>query len=163
MSAVILHRVLNYLPGEEIDLGFEKVKYWLKKGGKIYIMVLSSERVDYRQQILPEYEKRKKNGDLWPGMYLDVSKYLPEQAYALPDKLHIMDKEVLQKALERHGFEIERIGYVSMQGFGITYVRWKRSCGVQLLLKQIDGSLLSLYCMLSKVTDLSASKPVRAC
>lgn len=119
LKAVILHRVLNYLSGEEIDLGFEKIKHWLKKGGKIYIMVLSSEHIDYRQQILPEYEKRKKNGDLWPGMYLDVSKYLPEQAYTLPDKLHIMDKEVLQKALERHGFEIERIGYVSMQGFGI--------------------------------------------
>lgn len=119
LRAVILHRVLHFLPGKEIDLGLENVKKWLKEGGKVYIMVISSEHIAYREQILPEFEQRKKNGDLWPGMYLDVPKYLPDQAYCLPDKLNIMDQEILEKALHRHGFEIERIGYISMQGFGI--------------------------------------------
>ncbi len=123
LRAVILHRILHFLPGEEIDLGLENVKHWLKKGGKIYIMVMSSEHVGYCQKILPAFEERKKNGDPWPGMYLDVPKYLPTQAYNLPSQLHIMDQEVLRNALERHGYEIERIGYVSMHGFGTETAR----------------------------------------
>jgi SAM-dependent methyltransferase len=119
LGAVILHRVLHFLPGDDIDLGLENVKRWLKKGGKIYIIVMSSEHVSFRQKVLPEFEKRKKNGDPWPGMYLDVPKYLPEQASSLPDKLHIMDQEILRKALERHGFKIEKIDYVSMKKFGV--------------------------------------------
>ena len=34
-----------------------------------------------------------------------------------------MDQEVLKNALERHGYKIERIGYVSMQGFGTEAAR----------------------------------------
>ena len=86
-------------------------------------MVMSSEHVGYCQKILPAFEERKKNGDPWPGMYLDVPKYLPTQAYNLPSQLHIMDQEVLRNALERHGYEIERIGYVSMHGFGTETAR----------------------------------------
>lgn len=123
LRAVILHRVLHFLPGAEIDLGLENAKSWLKEGGKIYIMVMSSEHIAYREQILPDFEKRKKNGDLWPGMYLDVQKHLSNQAYNLPEKLHIMDQDILKNALQRHGFEIERISYVSMQGFGMENAR----------------------------------------
>ncbi|MBY0280888.1 MAG: class I SAM-dependent methyltransferase [Alphaproteobacteria bacterium] len=118
LRAVILHRVLHFLPGAEIDLGLENINSWLKEDGKVYIMVMSTEHIAYREQVLPDFERRKKNGDLWPGMFLDVPKYLPTQAYCLPEQLHIMDQEVLKNALQRHGFEIERIGYVSMQGFG---------------------------------------------
>lgn len=117
LRAVILHRVLHFLSGKEIDIGLDNVKRWLKPGGKIFIAVLSSEHIAYRDQFLPEFEKRKKEGDPWPGMYLDVPKLFSNQAYALPDKLHPMDQEILQKALERHGFEIERVGYISMIGF----------------------------------------------
>lgn len=118
LSAVLLHRVLHFMSGEEIDLGLENVRRWLKVGGKVYIVVMSSDHIAFRDQVLPEFEERKKNGDPWPGMYLDVNKYLPDQAYGLPEKLHIMDQEILRKALERHGFEVEEIGYISMKNFG---------------------------------------------
>lgn len=117
LRAVILHRVIHFMSGEEIDIGLEKVRSWLKKGGKIFIVAISSEHIAYRDQFLPGFEKRKKEGDLWPGMYLDVPKLFTSQAYALPDKLHPMDQEILKKSLERHGFEVERVGFVSMQGF----------------------------------------------
>lgn len=119
LTAVILHRVLHFMSGEEIDIGLDKVKQWLKPKGKIFIAVMSSEHIAYREKYLPIFEKRKKEGDIWPGMYLDVPVHLPAQAYALPDKLHVMDQDILKQALERHGFQIERIGYVSMQGYGV--------------------------------------------
>ncbi|MBY0462494.1 MAG: class I SAM-dependent methyltransferase [Alphaproteobacteria bacterium] len=123
LRAIILHRVLHFLPGKEVDLGLENAMTWLKKGGKVYIMVMSSEHIGYREKVLPEFERRKKKGDPWPGMYLDVEEHLPDQAYSLPKQLHIMDQEILRNALERHGFEIERMGYVSMQGFGTETAR----------------------------------------
>ena len=86
----------GFLAGDDIDLGLENVRRWLKKGGKIYIIVMSSEHIAFRQQVLPEFEKRKKNGDPWPGMYLDGPKYLPEQASALHDKLKAFFNKLLE-------------------------------------------------------------------
>lgn len=60
LRAVILHRVLHFLSGKEIDIGLENVRNWLKEDGKIYIMVMSSEHIAYREHILSEFERRKK-------------------------------------------------------------------------------------------------------
>lgn len=131
LKAVILHRVMHFMSGEEIDLGLKNIRRWLKVGGKVYIVVMCAEHIVFRDQVMPEFEQRKKDGDPWPGMYLDVNKHLPDQVYVLPDKLHVMDQEILKKALERHGFEIEKMDYISMRKFGSEKKRDKKeSVGV---------------------------------
>ena len=54
----------------------------------------------------------------WPGEHLEIAKALPAQAYALPKELYVMDAEVLTKALENHGYKVEKSDFISMKKFG---------------------------------------------
>ena len=117
LSGVILHRVIHFLTPEEIEAGFKKIARWLVPGGKIFIAVLPPHHGEYRQKVLPAYDKAWKEGNPWPGHSWSSYEILPEQAYGLPKKLHVMDHRPLKLALEKCGFVVERYDFVSMKKF----------------------------------------------
>jgi SAM-dependent methyltransferase len=118
LEAVMLHRVLAFLSGSEIDLGLEYMHNWLKPGGMVYIVTMAPQHVAFKGSFDLIYGRKAREGEKWPGMSMEVAKYLPDQAYALPNLLHVIDQNIMIKALTRHGFEIVNNGYVSMKVFG---------------------------------------------
>ena len=114
LKAVVLHRVLHFLPGTLIMRGIEKISQWLVDGGRVFIVVMAPQHSDFKDWFLPEYEKRWAAGEAWPGEGLNVSRALPQQAYNLPDALHVMDGRPLAKVLQKYNFIIEKEGFISM-------------------------------------------------
>jgi ubiquinone/menaquinone biosynthesis C-methylase UbiE len=113
LDAIAFHRVLHFFKGDEIEAVLVKAHQWLKPNGKIYIVMMSKDHVAFRDKI--HYDKTKK----WPGEALLVVKnHLPEQAYALPETLHVMDIETLENAVKAAGFQILKADYVSMKKVG---------------------------------------------
>jgi len=117
LDAVVLYRVIHFLSGEEIELGLSKIYKWLKKGGQIFIVVLSPYHKEYSDWFLPLYNTKWEDGNKWPGEELEVAKALPKQQYNLPKYLHVMDDRPLKYALEKYGFTIIKKGFVDMSRF----------------------------------------------
>lgn len=113
LDLIIFHRVLPFLKGNEIDLILKNAFKWIKPNGKIYIVMMSKNHVAFRDKI--NYNPSKK----WPGQDLVVVKeHLPDQAYALPQTLHVVSHATLEQAVKRAGFHIVKIDYVSMKRWG---------------------------------------------
>jgi len=107
---IMFHRVLHFFNGKDIEEILKKAHYWLKPGGKIYIVMLSKDHVLYRDKI--QYDNTKK----WPGENLiDVETHMPKQAYSMGSKkLHVMSSQTLEIRLKDAGFKIERSGFVAI-------------------------------------------------
>ena len=120
LSTVILHRVLHFLSPNEIEVGLSKIQKWLQPGGKVFIVVMTPQHKEFSDWFLPIYEQEWKKGNKWPGTGLKVERALPDQAYNLPEFLHVMDERPLRYALERSGFSIEKVHFLSMKHFGKT-------------------------------------------
>ncbi len=118
LDAVVLHRVLTFLSPEQIQEGVEKIKEWLKPGGKIFIVTMAPQNKSFSEWFLPLYEEKWANGDKWPGVNMSVARGLPDQAYNLPEYLHIMDERPLRLVLEQQGFKIEKANFINMKQFG---------------------------------------------
>jgi len=119
LAAVVLHRVLHLIEPDKVDTGIMKAAEWLEPGGKIFIVVLAPQHISYRDKFLTIYEQRWNEGELWPGSGLKASEALPEQAYCLPEFLHVMDERPLRLALEKYGFTVEKADFISMKRFGV--------------------------------------------
>lgn len=112
-DGVIISQVLGFVDGPKISEGFQKIANLLKPGGKIFIInytIFTSITAAY----LNEYEKRKENGDLWPGHVKDLAKYCKNKVLLenLPNALNLMDKDILERELYQAGFEIESSEYI---------------------------------------------------
>lgn len=113
VDLLIMHRVLHFFKGPDIENILTKAYQWLKPGGKIYIVMMSKDHIAFRDKI--KYDTSKK----WPGEdLLIIKEHLPEQAYALPPTLHVVSIETLKQALEAAGFKVTKVDFVSMKKFG---------------------------------------------
>ncbi len=115
VSGVVVHRVFHLMSSDEIEEGLAKINRWLVPGGKVFIAVLPPQHSKYRDKVLSHYEKRWQDGYAWPGEGLKSAELLPEQVYALPKTLHVMDERPLTKALEKYGFKVERTGFIPLK------------------------------------------------
>lgn len=118
-DAIIAHRVLHFFSPEEMELSISKFKKWLKPGGRLYIVVLSPYHVKYRDKFAKQYEDRVRSGVDWPGYPIPSKDAMPDQAYNLPENLHIMDDTPLRRVLEKNGFILEQSDFVSLKHVGI--------------------------------------------
>jgi SAM-dependent methyltransferase len=119
LDGILIHRIIHFLSGDEIMRGFKNAYRWLNPGGKIFIVCMGPEHILLRHEFLPHFNQEKKKGNPWPGMWLDVRHFLPQQHYALPDQMHILDEEILAWALKDSGFIIEKSGYIALKKVGI--------------------------------------------
>jgi SAM-dependent methyltransferase len=130
LDAVVLYRVIHFLSSEEIELGLSKIYKWLKKGGQVFIVVLSPHHKEYSDWFLPLYDDRWNAGNKWPGEGLEVSRALPKQQYNLPEYLHVMDARPLKYALEKHGFATLKADFIDMSRFNQRGRDGKESFGI---------------------------------
>lgn len=118
LDVVMLHRVLHFLSPQEIEEGLKKIHQWLKPGGKVFVVVMAPQHKGFSKWFLPLYNEKWNSGDKWPGVNLPVSKALPDQAYNLPEYLHVMDERPLLYVFEKYGFEVEKADFIDMKPFG---------------------------------------------
>lgn len=112
-DAILIARVLHYLSPEQMNQALAHLYKLLKPGGKIFIIAITP-YVRRFQKFIPEYEKRVKQGEPYPGYVTSLYSWLNDDAITNTPKTSInpnpflfLDKEVLRKALKDEGFIIE--------------------------------------------------------
>jgi predicted SAM-dependent methyltransferase len=112
LGAVLTSRVLSFILPEELEISFEKIFKWLKPGGKYFFLGGSPHMGTFRK-FLPTYQNRKTEGYAWPGFLEDIPFCTPERAHDLPHYINLLDEETLSRSLQKTGFIIEDLGFVS--------------------------------------------------
>jgi SAM-dependent methyltransferase len=108
-GAVHASNLLNFLRGEEIVTGLKAIYRWLVPGGKLFAISGTPYARNVRG-FIPVYQKRVHAGDLWPGEIEQLSDYSDDPTIAeLPPFIHLLDDDVLGRAVLEAGFTIERL------------------------------------------------------
>lgn len=106
-GAVLASRVLHFLVGEDVEQTVMKMHDWLKPGGRVFLIADSPYTGPWRAAS-EDYERRKADGDPWPGFIEDYSQYLPASADmgSGPTFINPMDPDILSRVCIAAGFEI---------------------------------------------------------
>lgn len=112
LGAVLISRVLNFLTGDEIDMGLEKIFKWLKPGAKVYIIAETVYKELFKK-VIPLVHDRMEQNHMWPGELDHVRAHMTKRQEHLPDAIHFLDDKVLTKALLKAGFSIEKCSLFS--------------------------------------------------
>lgn len=118
-GAILCSRVLHFLLADEFHLSVAKMYEWMMPGGRLFL-VADSPYSGFWSSAAPEYERRKAQGDEWPGFIEDVSELLPSKN--LPDGmlpyLNPLDPDILSRESERVGFVVEEAEFFGRDGKG---------------------------------------------
>ena len=106
-SAVLISRVINFLNGEELEAGVEKVYKWLKPGGKVYIIAETVYKKLF-EQLITVHDAHIEQGMKWPGHFPNIKPHITHRHDHLPDTLHFYTDRILERTLKKAGFEVEK-------------------------------------------------------
>lgn len=106
LDGILMARVLHFFDGPQIEralkISFEK----LKEGGKVFILV-SAPYVWQLETLRKAMEEGKKKGEKWPGYTKDVWSFSPFMADLIQKEFHMLDFDILSKAVRDAGFIME--------------------------------------------------------
>jgi len=126
-DAILMARVIHFLNPEEIQRALTNLYASLKSGGRIYIVALTPYVKPY-QSFIPEYEKRLKAGDKYPGYVKDLRKYVNKDVTTTNQIKSIsegsfmfLDDVVLSRLFKKAGF---RVLECSLKPLGYHSVSW---------------------------------------
>jgi len=105
IGAILLCRIVHFLNGEEMDQAIEKMTKWLVPGGRIFVITMSAHH-HLLTSFLPTYQQKAEEQIPWPGVINNMHEIAPDLKSQIPNFLHVMDRQSLGKAFERHGFKI---------------------------------------------------------
>ena len=106
-GAVLASRVLHFLNGDQVEQTLRKMHGWLMPGGRVYLVADSPYTGPWRT-LSADYERRKANGEPWPGFVADYAQFLPagQDPSKHPSFINPMDPETLAQACADAGFEV---------------------------------------------------------
>lgn len=114
LSGVLAALVLHFLDGPAVELAFRNVQSWLEPGAAFYVAVMTPSLSFYRQ-LRPEYERRARAGERWPGLFDPRTVAPPDWKDRLPSMVHLFEADVLRRCAEEAGFSVERLDYYCYQ------------------------------------------------
>ena len=115
-DAVHASQVLHFLTPEEVVAGLEASYRWLRPGGRLFILAATPYQATHIG-FAPEFEKRKADGERWPGMIENVREYNTHWSADLTTPwLHVFDDDVLAAAVRGAGFEVKQVRMLSRDG-----------------------------------------------
>jgi SAM-dependent methyltransferase len=116
-GAILCSRVIHFLEGSDVERAVAKMFRWLTPGGKLFL-ITDTPYTSIWASGAPEYEKKKQEGDPWPGFIPDYSIYLPSDSdFKMdPQFLNPMDPDILTRVCEEAGLTVERAAFIA--GFG---------------------------------------------
>lgn len=116
-GAIHCSRVLHFLLSAEIRESLDKMYRWLITGGRLFL-VADTPYTGFWFSTAPEYERRKAEGDEWPGFIEDVSALF--ESGKIPDGmlpyLNPLDPDILSRESERAGFVVETAAFIGRDG-----------------------------------------------
>jgi hypothetical protein len=115
-NAILLCRILHFLTGKKIEDSLALLSDLLIEGGKIYI-VCETPYLRNWQRFIPEFHRRIEQGMEWPGEISNPAEYESSgRAASLPNFVHWLSKEILERVLSKAGFAIEYSDYIDRTG-----------------------------------------------
>ena len=116
LSGVLAAQVLHFFDGPTVELAFQLVLRWLEPGGALYVVVMTPS-LSFYSKLRPEYEKRMRDGERWPGIFDPRSVAPPDWEERLPPMVHLFEKDVLRRCAEEAGFTVETLEYFCFRHF----------------------------------------------
>lgn len=110
---VLMARVLQFMDGPRIEKALNLALKSLKPGGEVYILT-SSAHMKAFQSCMADYKKRKEQGEKWPGYFTDMWERNEHHKNRIPQEYHLIELDVLEKAVKEAGFEIVRAEYEAL-------------------------------------------------
>lgn len=110
-DSILIARVLHFFSPVELEAAIKKSYRLLKPGGKIYAIAITP-FVKRFESFIPEYERRLKSGDLYPGYVESLMPYLhantseKERKNVSPDPFLFLDSRILKAAFAKEGFNV---------------------------------------------------------
>lgn len=108
LDAILVNKVLLFFTPDNIDSFVEWIRKGLKIGGLVYIFTISPFYKGH-EEILSEYEARKKRGIRFPGWCSSCEKMDVHKIYdplVRPTSILYMEMSTLKELFNRHGFQI---------------------------------------------------------
>lgn len=108
LDAILVNKVLHFFTPDNIDSFVEWMRRGLKIGGLAYVFTISPFYKKHRE-ILSGYEKRKNEGDRFPGWCSSCEKMDVGKVYnplVCPVSLLYMEMSTLKELFQGHGFQI---------------------------------------------------------
>jgi hypothetical protein len=92
---------------EELKLTLEKMYNWLQPGGKIYLITDTCFSGPWKKY-LPEFDRKKAEGDPFPGFIEDALQCLPVSKLpkGMTPHMNCLDPDTLARECKLAGFEI---------------------------------------------------------
>ena len=116
LSGVLAAQVLHFFDGPTVDLAFQSVLRWLEPGGALYVVVMTPS-LSFYSTLRPEYEKRARSGERWPGLFDPRTVATPDWKERLPPMVHLFEKDVLRRCAEEASFTVETLEYFCFRRF----------------------------------------------
>lgn len=115
-DAILICRVLHFFTGKKIEESLAFLSKLLVPGGKLYI-VCETPYLKNWQKFLPEFNKRIEQGTEWPGEISNPADFESSgRSESLPEFVHWITKDVLERSLKRAGFLVEHAEYINRKG-----------------------------------------------
>ena len=110
-DSVLAVRVLHFFSPKKLGEAISKIYTILKSGGKVFILA-STPYFKEMESFIPEYEERKKKGDLYPGYITHFSRYNSQFKSLVPEEMHFLDPFTLRREFEKAGFIVEYCEFI---------------------------------------------------
>ena len=112
-DALLAARVLHFLRPEEVEHVALKMFRWLAPGGRLFI-IADSPYAGPWYRAAPDCEKRKQDGERWPGFLEDYRQFLPPgtDMSGQPRSINPMDPDILRRLASESGFVVEKAAFL---------------------------------------------------
>jgi ubiquinone/menaquinone biosynthesis C-methylase UbiE len=115
-DAILICRVLHFLPGKTIDDSLSLFNKLLSPQGKLYV-VCETPYLKNWQKFLPEFDRRVELGCEWPGEISNVQEYeICRRDGFLPKFVNWITQDVLERSFKNAGFKITHSAYINRKG-----------------------------------------------
>ena len=112
---ILISRVLHFFTGSQIEKAIEVAYNWIRPKGKLFI-ICETPFLRNWSSFIPEYEKRKEAGVLYPGEITTPKDWENNRTGNLPKFVHWLDKETLEKVVRNNGFKVINSEYIDRAG-----------------------------------------------
>ena len=114
LGAIYTCGVMHYFTPSEFVDALQKMRDLLDQDGYLCI-VTSSPYLKGYESFLPIFEERLKNNVDWPGVIDNYQDYFSSDDFENPESTHLMDCQVLEKAVTQAGFKTLKCDYLSVK------------------------------------------------
>lgn len=116
-DAILCSRLLHFLLPDEIRLSLQDMRDWLRPGGRVYL-VADTPYTGFWFSTADAYERRKANGEKWPGFIEDISGLLKDGQVpeGMPLYLNPLDPDILSRECESAGLSVVEASFSGRDG-----------------------------------------------